>query len=267
MTHGVVAGTRTVWHSHEHIRSWAALVTSSGAPLAQAASEATSTMQEDNVLKRYLIGVTAAAMLSTAAAGAQTYGDDETQQTQPGTETEQSQPGSDDTQQTEPATTTEEESSSQTTGTAGTQAAGASTTLTGCVYKEADVPGRTPNIAERAGIMEDYVLAISDEGAEPGSTATSGATEGTAGTTGASAGKMYKLEHAADQDLSEVVGKRVEVTGRIDADEGDTMGAGTTGAPAGDDSVGPDRIELPEFEVTSIREVGGDCPDRPDAAR
>jgi len=221
------------------------------------------------VLKRYLIGVSAAAMLSTAAAGAQTYGTDDTQQTQPGsTESQQSQPGSADTDQTEPATTTEpDSSSSQPAGTAATQAAGASTTLTGCVFKEEDVPGRTPNIAERAGVMEDYILAVSDQGAEPGSTATSGATEGTAGTSGSSAGKMYKLEHAADQDLSEVVGKRVEVTGRIDADAGDTMGAGTTGAPAGDDSVGPDRIELPEFEVTSIREVGGDCPDRPDAAR
>jgi hypothetical protein len=34
----------------------------------------------------------------------------------------------------------------------GTQA---TTVLTGCVYNEKDVPGRAPNVAERAGIAED----------------------------------------------------------------------------------------------------------------
>ena len=44
------------------------------------------------------------------------------------------------------------------TTTQATAGAGA-TTVTGCVYKEEDVPGRTPNVAERAGVLEDYILA------------------------------------------------------------------------------------------------------------
>lgn len=215
------------------------------------------------MLKTYLLGVTAAAMLSTAAAAAQTYGDD-TQETQPGTTgTEQTQPGSSTTQQDEPATTTTTQQD-----TAGQAAAGAATTVTGCVYKEADVPGRTPNIAERAGMLEDYILAVNGESGM-GTAGTTGteSTPGATGATGVSAGKMFKLEHADDEKLQSMVGKRVEVTGRIDAEAGDRMGVGTTGSPAGDQSVGPDQIELPEFEVTSIREVEGDCPDRPAPAR
>ena len=139
------------------------------------------------------------------------------------------------------------------------------TTLFGCVYREQDVPGRTPNVAERAGVMEDYILAdaqSSNKESQPGAPAATG-------TSGAS-GAMYKLEHAADEKLRALVGKRVEVTGRIDAEAGDKAGkpAGTTGAaPQPDRSAGPDKIELPEFEVTSIREVSGTCPASPSVSK
>jgi hypothetical protein len=188
-----------------------------------------------NVLKRYLIGVAAAAFMTGAAAAQTTAADD-------------SQTGSTDTRQTQPATTQDQDRSASAAGT---------TTLTGCVYKEDDVPGLTPNIAEQAGIMEDYILAVSAGSGETGATGTSGQA---AGTSGAAAANMYKLEHADDEDLQAVVGKRVEVTGRVDAEEGDT---GTASSPDRDESAGPDRVELPEFEVTSIREVGGDCPAQP----
>src|SRR5688572_2261138 len=43
-----------------------------------------------------------------------------------------------------------------------TQRAGAATaqavTVTGCLKAEKDVPGRRPNVAERAGVTEDYIL-------------------------------------------------------------------------------------------------------------
>jgi len=136
----------------------------------------------------------------------------------------------------------------------------ATTTLQGCVYKEADVPGRTPNVAEKAGMMEDYILVTS---------ANSSATAGTTGTnppsataaTGApaSVGKAFKLEKIADERLKAVVGKRVEVTGRVD--EGAGAGAGVKP----DQNPGsPDKIELPEFEVTALKEVEGTCPAVPD---
>jgi hypothetical protein len=80
--------------------------------------------------------------------------------------------------------------------------------------------------------------------------------------------KAFKLEHADDEKLQAVVGKRVEVTGKVDAESDDVANrpatAGTSGTPATDRSVGPDQIELPEFEVTSIREVAGTCPATPD---
>ena len=153
--------------------------------------------------------------------------------------------------QTQPPTQNPQSSATQTEAT---------TTLTGCVYKEADIPGRTPNVAERAGVMEDYILVT----AAASATGTAGAT-GTSGTAGAAtaatAGKAFKLEHAADEKLSAVVGKRVEVTGRVD--KGGSAAAGTTGAKPDTNPMSPDQIELPEFEVTSIKEVEGTCPTTP----
>jgi len=154
-------------------------------------------------------------------------------------------------------------------------------TLTGCVYKEKDIPGRSPNVAEQAGVLEDYILVASADMAGATAGTTGGTTPpattpptttpptGTAGTTGAAMKhKAFKLEHADDEKLQALVGKRVEVTGKIDAEKGDHANrpatAGTSGAPATDRSVGPDQIELPEFEVTSIKEVPGDCPAKPE---
>ncbi len=170
------------------------------------------------------------------------------------------------TQPTQPPT-----SQAPATATTPTQSM-ATTTIQGCVYKEQDVPGRSPNIAERAGVMEDYILVPSTDTASA-TAGTSGstppATAGTSGTatSGMKAHKAFKLEKIEDEQLRAVVGKRVEVTGRVDAERGDraatSTAAGTTGAPARDNSMGPDQIELPEFEVTSMREVAGTCPATP----
>ena len=139
----------------------------------------------------------------------------------------------------------------------------ATTTLTGCVYKEADVPGRTPNVAEKAGVLEDYILVTS----APSPSATAGTTgttpPATAGTAGmaSQAGKAFKLEQIADERLKAVVGKRVEVTGRVDKGGSAT---GTSGVKPDTNPGSPDAIELPEFEVTSLKEVEGSCPATPE---
>ena len=83
---------------------------------------------------------------------------------------------------------------------------------------------------------------------------------GTAGMTSAS-GKAYKLEQIADERLKAVVGKRVEVTGRVDAEA--SAATGTSGVTPDRNPGSPDQIELPEFEVTSIKEVEGTCPATP----
>ena len=137
----------------------------------------------------------------------------------------------------------------------------ASTTLKGCVYKEDAIPGRTPNVAEKAGVMEDYILVVSDQPATS-ATGTAGTPTGTSGA--ARAHKAFKLEKIADERLSAMVGKMVEVTGKTDADN-DTAKNRATGAggTTPDRSLGPDQIELPEFEVTNIKEVEGTCPATP----
>jgi len=132
-------------------------------------------------------------------------------------------------------------------------------TLVGCLYREDQVPGRTPNVAERAGVLEDYILAgasAPSAQAQPGSaTPAPTGTSGTALTTG----NMYKVERIPDERLKALVGKRVEVTGRIDPE-----GTPTTPAGAGPDrGPGPDRINLPEFEASAIRETSGTCPATP----
>ena len=167
---------------------------------------------------------------------------------------------------TQPPTTQPPTTQTPASATASTQTA-ATTTIQGCVYREQDIPGRSPNVAEKAGVMEDYILVAAPAGMSA-TAGTSGTTPpaaaGTTGTAGAAMSgiKAYKLEKVADEQLRAVVGKRVEVTGRVDAERGDTA-TGTASTPARDANVGPDKIELPEFEVTSIKEVEGTCPAAP----
>lgn len=134
----------------------------------------------------------------------------------------------------------------------------ATTTVEGCVYREADIPGRSPNVAERAGVMEDYILVASSTKGQ-GTVGTSGTT----GTAGTSATKMFKLEHADDEKLSALVGKRVRVTGKADVERSDVKSPTPT-TPQTDRSMGPDKINLPEFEVATITEASGTCPSKPE---
>jgi hypothetical protein len=125
-------------------------------------------------------------------------------------------------------------------------------TLTGCLYSERDVPGRTPNLAEKAGVLEDYILA---EVTAAGSSESRSPSPGVAGTSGTSPA-MYKVENIPDDRLRALVGKRVEVVGRIDAEGGQASPSGVKP----DRGLGPDQVNLPEFEATSIKEVTGTCP-------
>jgi hypothetical protein len=185
------------------------------------------------VFKRYLM-VTAAAVVCSGFAGI----------AQSPSPTEQQRPSQQPpTAQSEPRATPPESS--------------ASTVLTGCVYREKDVPGRAPNVAERAGVMEDYILAEVRRASPSGEAAP----VGTSGTTA----PMYKLELISDDKLQAVVGKRVEVTGRIDAEAGDTKSQPATPPSTSptDKAIGRDKIDLPEFEVTNLKEIAGTCPATP----
>ena len=163
----------------------------------------------------------------------------------------------------EPAPAATQQPAAQQKETPTPQPAASTITLTGCVYREKDVPGRSPNIAERAGVMEDYILAEVSSAA-PSAPATP-AEPGAVGTSGTATAKMYKLELIADEKLQAVVGKRIEVTGRIDAEAGDATSPAAAPQPTTptDRAIGRDRVNLPEFEVASMREVSGSCPDKP----
>jgi hypothetical protein len=144
-----------------------------------------------------------------------------------------------------------------------------STTLIGCVYREKDVPGRAPNVAERAGLLEDYIFA--EVPSSPIATLRTPAPPDVpdrvpvpVGTSGSS-GAMYKLAFVDADRLKQLVGKRVEIMGRIDAEAGDQRApAAGQRSTTPDKSVGHDRVNLSEFEVSSIKEVAGTCPATPD---
>jgi hypothetical protein len=125
-------------------------------------------------------------------------------------------------------------------------------TLVGCLVREQDIPGRKPNVAERAGVLEDYILTSASRA--PGGAGTPGAT-GTSGSSNIST--MYKVEGIADDKLKDLLGKRVEVTGREDAD--DKREVSPSAAPGAATPATPD-ADMPEFEASAIREVPGTCP-------
>ncbi|MGE3510058.1 MAG: hypothetical protein AB7N65_14380 [Vicinamibacterales bacterium] len=137
-------------------------------------------------------------------------------------------------------------------------------TLVGCLVREKDVPGHEPNVAERAGVLEDYILMHAAK-KDAGATASPGAvgTSGSASAAGAT-GPYYKIEGISDDRLKTFLGKRVEVIGELDADDAARMssratnqGATSTAAPAPDKDKNDDWME---FKAASIKEVSGDCP-------
>jgi hypothetical protein len=110
------------------------------------------------------------------------------------------------TPQTSPSQPQTDRQRPSTGSTAGEQ----SVTVTGCVKQEKDVPGRTPNVAERAGIGDDYIL-------------TNVKMSSGSSTSGMGLAQMYELKGVSEAELKKHVGHQVEVMGRLSA-----MGSGST---------------------------------------
>ncbi|HYB95612.1 MAG TPA: hypothetical protein VEC39_11595 [Vicinamibacterales bacterium] len=91
-------------------------------------------------------------------------------------------------------------------------------TVTGCLRAEKDVPGRTPNVAERAGVGEDYILTNAKMG------------QGSA-TSGIGVASMYEIEGISDTELKKHLNHQVEIVGRLGGVAGAT-GAGSTAGTA-----------------------------------
>jgi hypothetical protein len=136
-------------------------------------------------------------------------------------------------------------------------------TVEGCLVLEKDVPGRQPNVAERAGAMEDYILTEAKvvKGGHASATGTAGATgtSGEAASTSSVAKKMFEIRGIDDEQLKQFVGQRVQIEGKLDpADmvERAREQASPTGEPAGD---------LPELQGTTIRKSTSTEPCTPGA--
>jgi hypothetical protein len=142
------------------------------------------------------------------------------------------------------AQTTAPAGQSQPASPAATSQAGA-VTLEGCLAREDAVPGREPNIVERRGIMEDYILTSTKvvKGSAPASS--SAQTDRPTGTSGATA--MYHVKGLNDDRLKTMVGKRVQVEGTLSDLDKPTPGS----------------TDLPDINATTIRQVTGDCAAKP----
>lgn len=104
-------------------------------------------------------------------------------------------------------------------------------TITGCLKAEKDVPGRRPNVAEQAGVTEDYLL-------------TSVTMSPSSKVSGIGVAPMYEIEGIAEAELQKHLNHQVEVTGRINQTPPE--------ASQGDD--------VPDFQATSIKMLAATCP-------
>jgi hypothetical protein len=123
-------------------------------------------------------------------------------------------------------------------------------TIEGCLVREKDVAGRKPNIVERQGVMEDYILTSTKivKGSAPTASTRRDQPTGTAGT--AAGSRMYQVKGIDDAKLQALVGKRVQVEGTLaDLDEPATPSPGAE--------------DLADIESSSIRQVSGECPSKP----
>ena len=116
-------------------------------------------------------------------------------------------------------------------------------TVEGCVMREADV--RKPNVTERAGMDEDYILTSTKmiNGAAPAPAAEARPADVPTGTSGT--GPMYEIKGIDDEQLKQHVGHRVQIEGTFENIE--RAQASSPGE------------HLAEIRGTSIRQVAGDC--------
>jgi hypothetical protein len=109
-------------------------------------------------------------------------------------------------------------------------------TAQGCLKQEKDVPGAKPNVAERAGVGEDFILTQAK------------LTKG-----GASSGAMYKISGLDDEKLRSMSNQQVEVQGRL---REKTMTGATKPTTPGP-TTPPDEVQ--EIRATSIKMLASTC--------
>lgn len=145
---------------------------------------------------------------------------------------------------------------------------GRTVTVQGCLMREADVPGLKPNIVERAGVTEDFVITSAKviKGSAPAG--------GSSRSTGPDA--MFEVEGLSENQLEPNLNRRVEIDGTL-ADAKDMTRGDTTRAPVPPkpDPTTPEptpnptgmkappsnsAADLVQLQAKTIRTVPGDCP-------
>jgi hypothetical protein len=102
-------------------------------------------------------------------------------------------------------------------------------TISGCLKEEKDVAGLKPNVAERAGVTEDYIL-------------TNVKMASGSAVSGIALAGAYEIEGLAEAELKKHLNHQVELTGII-----------TQAMPAGNDAT-------PDFRATSMKMIAATCP-------
>jgi hypothetical protein len=134
-------------------------------------------------------------------------------------------------------------------------------TIEGCLMREQDIPGRQPNVAERAGIQEDFILAGARvvKGTAPQAADATRAAQPAAGQPGSDVARtsggaaqnlspMYDVKNLDSDRLKPLVGKRVQIEGRL---------SDTNRSPSAAASQ-----DLVDIQGSSIKEIPGQCPSR-----
>jgi hypothetical protein len=140
-------------------------------------------------------------------------------------------------------------------------------TVEGCLVREKDVPGRQPNAAETAGVMEDFILthakivkgghASHDPAAATGTAGAARTGEEATGTSGAN--KMFEVRGLNESELQQFVGQRVEIEGKLDPSDVAER-AREQANPAGEKTG-----DLPELMGAKIRKATSTEPCAPGA--
>lgn len=117
-------------------------------------------------------------------------------------------------------------------------------TVTGCLKAEKDVPGRRPNVSERAaGTTDGYILA--DVKMAPGST-----------TSAIGLASTYGIAGMADAELQKHLNHQVQIVGTLST--GDAHG--NRGASAAPGSAAAANADLPQLHGTTLTMLAATCP-------
>lgn len=124
-----------------------------------------------------------------------------------------------------------------------TTATAKAVTVTGCLKAEKDVAGRRPNVAQRAGVTEDYVL--TNVKMAPGST-----------TSAIGLASSYEIEGIAEAELQKHLNHQVQIVGTLTPGNAQ----GNRGASAATGSAASANADLPQLHATTLTMLSATCP-------